>query len=132
MTDMAVEPVSDPVDVHVDCRSELERYRGFWNRSVEKLNSVREELKDFLINALQAGSIDVDIAQEIAKIADIDLTREVTYTATIRVTFTRDVRFGEDPDITYDLGEYIEVTPSYGDADIIDWDVVRVSFEEHN
>ena len=87
----------------------------------DKINSV----KDLIVEAF-ADSNDQDLLKDIAEILDIELTREVEWSATIEVSGVMTVSLVDDFDLDSEIMENLTVETNHGDIEVNDYEVTNV------
>ena len=96
---------SYPVEKVRDIEWSLEESRRMYKTLSEKQNSwyTKESKLRSLLEEVYEDSSEQEVLSQIAEIFDIPLTKEIEYTAWIRVDMTVEVELGGDPDIIADF-----------------------------
>ena len=87
----------------------------------DKINSVR----DIIIENF-ADSHDQDILKDIAEVLEIELTKEVEWSATIEVSGVMTVSLVDDFDLESEIMENLTVETNHGDIEVNDYEVTNV------
>lgn len=92
--------------------NQFARLANFESRIAE-LNNKKDNIKLVLTNALEEETIEKEVANDIARILGIDLSRSVNVTVSVEFELTLSVPYDEDiDDVVRDLS--FEVTTGYG------------------
>ena len=98
-------------------------------RQAQKHNGVYQSkidsVKSIIINSFP-DSDDQDTLTEIAEALGIELTKEITWEATIHVSGTMQVSLTEDYDFESELNDNLFVDSQHGDIEIGDYEVANV------
>ena len=87
----------------------------------DKINSVR----DIIIENF-ADSHDQDILKDIAEVLEIELTKEVEWSATIEVSGVMTVSLVDDFDLDSEIMENLTVETNHGEIEVNDYEVTNV------
>ena len=112
-----------------EIENQFARLANFEGR-ISKYNNDKDNIKNVLTTALEDETIEQEVANDIARILGIDLSRSVNVTVTVQFDLTISVPVDEDvDDIVRDLS--FETTVGYGseaeieneDYSVDDWNV---------
>lgn len=106
-----------------------EMYRGSFQRQLEEMKAKIGNVKGFIADLYSMnGELDDDI-KEIAEMLDIELTKAITGTATIEISFTAQVPLDFDTD---DFELSVDVSCDSYEADDFEWneDDTNIECEE--
>lgn len=99
------------------------------SRTNSKLMSVKNDkinsVKDIILEAF-ADSDDQEVLAQIADALDIELTKEVEWSATIEVSGVMTVSLVDNYDIDSEIVENLTVETNHGDIEINDYEVTNV------
>jgi flagellar basal body-associated protein FliL len=95
------------------------------SKAVSSLQNKINSVKDIIIEAF-ADSDDQDTLKDIAETLDIELTKEISWEATLHVSGTMQVSLLEDYDFESELNDNLFVDSQHGDIVIGDYEVANV------
>jgi hypothetical protein len=100
-----------------EIENQFARLANFESRIAE-LNNKKDNIKLVLTNALEEETIEQEVANDIARILGIDISRSVNVTVSVEFELTINLPYGEDLDeVVRDLS--FDVSTGYGsDAEI--------------
>ena len=81
-----------------------------------------DSVKELIIEAF-ADSNDQDLLKDIAETLDIELTKEISWEATIHVSGTMQVSLLDDTDFESELMENLTVDSQHGDIEVNDYEI---------
>ena len=91
---------------------------------VSSLQSKINSVKDIIIEAF-ADSADQDTLRDIAEILEIELTKEISWEATIHVSGTMQVSLLEDYDFESELNDNLSVDSQHGDISVENYEIAN-------
>ena len=108
----------------VDLEWTLEHLRQS-RTSLNKLEDRVIKVQDIILEAYQ-DSLDQETLAQIADALDIELTKEITWSATVEVSGTIQVSLSEDYDLESMITDELNVSAYGGDIEIGDYEVTNV------
>lgn len=95
------------------------------NKTIANHRNKVDSLRDIIIEAYQ-DSQDQETLSQIADLFDIELTKEITWEATIHVSGTMQVSLDEDYDLESLLSDELSVSTYNGDIEVLEQEVASV------
>ena len=95
-----------------------------------RIASFKEEIKQFVVDNL-GGLVDDNDLRELAETFDIELTQEISFTATVTFNVTATVALGTDlDDLASDINLSAELSDNYGTLENFDYDYHEVEISD--
>jgi hypothetical protein len=107
-------------------------YSERWSKARTELYTLKNTLKDILVEQVGNDGITPESAKYIAEGCEIELTKTVTITGTVTFSATVDVSMFEDVDdmSRYNLYGDLSLTYDSEEVDMVDYDIEEAEFEE--
>ncbi len=113
-------------------RANANDYSERWSKARTELYTLKNTLKDILVEQVGNDGITPESAKYIAEGCEIELTKTVTITGTVTFSATVDVSMFEDVDdmSRYNLYGDLSLTYDSEEVDMVDYDIEEAEFEE--
>ncbi|CAB4185444.1 hypothetical protein UFOVP1119_52 [uncultured Caudovirales phage] len=95
------------------------------NKTIANHRNKVDSLRDIILEAY-SDSQDQEVLSQIADLFDIELTKEITWEATIHVSGTMQVNLDEDYDLESLLSDELSVSTYNGDIEVLEQEIANV------